>query len=294
MAPPSPRRPGFSKRAQMGLFAGYVVAVSGALLGMLLIVTAVVDPRGNAAIQTFLGDVFAPVSKAGRWVVVEARDIGQSIGAYFDAASRNKAMAAELKAAREKLIASSNDTRELHRIKRLLKMSEHVERPVTTARLVASTGASSRRFAILGAGAADGVANGQTVIAPEGLVGRVIATGRRSARVQLIVDSGATVPVRRLSDGLPALATGKGDGSLELRPLTGGENPFRKRDLFVTSGIGGVYRPGIPVAISIGTGREGVRALPLAQPGRLDFAIIEREFIETPPPPPNELPQGEE
>jgi rod shape-determining protein MreC len=277
----------------MSLFAGYVIAVSGALLGLLLIITSVVDQRGNAAIQTFLGDIFAPVSKAGRWVVQQGRGAGESMSAYFDAASRNKAMAHELKEAREKLIAAQTDARELHRIKRLLKMHERVARPVTTARLVASTGASSRRFALLGAGAGDGVANGQTVIAPEGLVGRVVATGRQSARVQLIIDSGATVPVMRLSDGLPALATGKGDGALELRPLLGGQTPFQKGDLFVTSGTGGVYRPGIPVAISVENGRDGVRALPLAQAQRLDFAIVEAEFLETPPLPDNELPQGE-
>jgi rod shape-determining protein MreC len=81
MAPPSPRRPGFSKRAQLGLFAGYVVAVTGGLLGLLLVVTAQVDPAGNAGIQTVLSDIFSPISRTGRAVVTAMRDGGESFSA---------------------------------------------------------------------------------------------------------------------------------------------------------------------------------------------------------------------
>ncbi len=269
----------------MGLFTGYVIAVSGALLGLLLIITSQVDPQGNAAIQTVLGDIFAPFSRAGRAVVMAVRRADDSVSAYIDAGSRNRAMATELKAARQKLIKGEVDAREARRLKRLLRMVERTNGEVVTARLVSSTGASSRRFAILAAGAADGVANGQTVLSPEGLVGRVVATGRHSARVQLISDTDIYVPLRRLSDGIPALAVGKGNGLLELRPLAFGNTPFRKNDLFVTSGTGGVYRPGIPVAISLGQGREGVRAAPLADPAGLDFGIVVQEFVEPLPPP---------
>lgn len=294
MAPPSPRRPGFSKRAQMGLFASYVVAVTGALLGLLLIVTAQVDPKGNAAIQNLLGDIFSPVSRGGRAAVMAIRDWAGSIGAYIDAGSKNKAMAAELKAARQKIIKGQADALQVERLKRTLAMVERIGGTVLTARLVSSTGASSRRFAILGAGAADGVAVGQPVLSSEGLVGRVVSTGRFSARILLIIDAENIVPVKRLSDGTPALAIGTGDGRLELRTLTAGANPFKLRDIFVTSGTGGVYRPDIPVAIASSQSADKTLALPLAAPARLDFGIVEQVFIEEPPPQASTLPRGEE
>jgi rod shape-determining protein MreC len=275
----------------MGLFAGYVVAVFGALLGLLLVVTARVDPKGNAAIQTMLADLFAPVSSASRSVVMVLQNGAENVSAYWNAGSKNKAMTKELAAAKEKLIKGQNDALEVSRLKRALRMVEHVGAPVITARLVSSTGASSRRFAILGAGANDGVMNGQPVMSPDGLVGRISATGRTSARVQLIIDTDTIVPVKRASDGLPALAVGTGDGRLELRPLAAGLNPFRARDIFVTSGTGGVYRPGVPVAVATSRSRDRTLAVPLAQPARLDFAIVEREFIEQPPLPPSELPR---
>jgi rod shape-determining protein MreC len=294
MAPPSPRRPGFSKRAQLGLFTGYVVAVTGALLGLLLIVTSQVDPAGNAAIQTLLTDVFAPVSRAGRAVVTASRGAGENISAYFNAASKNNAMAREIRASRQKLIDAKVIELENKRLKRLVMLVEQKPGARIVARLISSTAGSSRRFAILDAGAAEGVANGQIVISPEGLVGQISATGRHSSRVRLITDTDSTIPVRRVSDGLIALAVGKGDGRLEMNAQTAGTNPFHVRDIFVTSGAGGVYRPGIPVAIGITQGRDGTLARALADPSQLDFAIVEPEFVEQPPLSPSELPKANE
>ncbi len=293
MAPPSPRRPGFSRRAQYSLFAGYVIAVVGALVGLLLVLTARFDPQGNAAIQNFFGDLFSPVSRAGRAGVDASKNGGSTIAAYFDAASKNKAMTAELKAAREKLIKGQVDALEVERLKKLVKLVEEHNEPVISARLVSSTGTSSRRYAVLSAGASNGVLNGQPVLSAEGLVGRIVQTGRISSRVLLIVDSGNIVPVKRASDGLPALAVGIGDGRLELRPLAAGSNPFRQGDIFVTSGAGGLYRPGIPVAVGMKPGRDGTMGAPLASPSRLDYAIVEPAYVQQPPPPPDELPRGE-
>lgn len=287
MAPPSPRRPGFSRRAQYGLFASYVVAVLGAVLGLLLIITARFDPAGNSALQGLLSDIFAPLSAAGRSVVGGITGAGDAVGAYINAGSKNRAMANELKAARQKLIQGQNDAREVRRLKALVGMVERLPDRVAVAQLVSSTGSSSRRYATLNAGAANGVQPGQPVRAPEGLVGRVVQVGRWSARVLLITDGGNIIPVQRASDGIPALAYGLGDGRIDLRPLAAGNNPFKVGDIFVTSGTGGIYQPNIPVAIGIKSSRDGTYGRPLANPSQLDYAVVEREFIAPLPPPPD-------
>ena len=290
MAPPSPRRPGFSKRAQMSLFAGYVISVAGLLMGLLLLITARMDPKGYSAIQSALADLFAPISRTGQAMVMTIRGGGESVSAYWDAAAKNKAMAQELKAARVKLIKGEADALEVARLKRTLAMAQRIESPIVTAPLVSSTAASTRRYAILGAGAGDGVAIGQTVASPEGLVGRITAVGRASSRVLMIIDGDNRVPVKRVRDGAPALAIGTGDGRLELQTLAAGANPFKVGDVFVTSGIGGVYRPGIPVAIATRQSRDKTLALPLAHPSQLDFGIVERPYLIEPPLPANQIP----
>jgi rod shape-determining protein MreC len=292
MAPPSPRRPGFSRRAQYGLFAGYVVAVIGALLALLLIITSRLDPSGNSAIQGFLADMFAPISSASRAVVRTGQATFDQSSYYFDAASKNEAMTAEVKASRLALIKGRADALENARLKRLLGLVER--RPVApvTARLISSTGASSRRYATLDAGIGDGVRIGQPVRGPDGLVGRISQAGRSVSRVLLITDSGTIIPVKRLSDGMPGLAIGSGTGSLELRALASGNDSFRRGDILITSGTGGIYQPGIPVGIIYRRDRQSTMIRPFADPTALDFAIVEPIFVPELPPPPSDLPQG--
>lgn len=279
MAPPQNRRSGFSRRAQYGLFASYVIAIAGMLIGLLLAITARFDPQGHAAIQGIFTDLTAPISGASRSASGAVSSGFDGISAYIEAGSKNRAMEAELRAARTKLIEAQAMARENARLQKLAKLVENRPDTIVSTRLVASTGTSTRRYATLAAGSLQGVASGQPVRSADGLVGRVVATARITARVVLITDGGNVVPVRRISDGMPALATGRGDGMLDIRALEAGQNPFKVGDLFVTSGAGGVYPPDVPVAVVRQSNREAGVARPFADPNRLDFAIVLPPYV---------------
>lgn len=291
MAPPSRARAGFSRRAQYGLFASYVIAVAGILFGLLLAVTARFDPQGHAAIQSYFADLTSPIANAGRSLVSGGAAGIDGVSAYIEAGSKNRALEAELRQNRAALIEARATKRENHRLQRLARLVDQSPDIVTSARLITSTGASSRRYATLSAGSLQGVVTGQPVRTSEGLVGRIVAAGRISARVLLITDGGAVVPVRRLSDGFPALATGRGDGGLDIRALQAGSNPFKIGDVFVTSGAGGIYPPDVPVALAKVEQRDVTIARPLADPARLDFAIVLPPFVAPDPTLP-QPPQG--
>jgi rod shape-determining protein MreC len=286
MAPPSPRRPGFSRRVQFSLFAGYVFAIVGVLFALLLIVTARVDPAGHSALQSVVADVTSPISSTLRAAVNTAKDLGGGTSAYFDAASKNRTMSQELTLARRKLIEGEAHALENRRLKRLLAIVDQRKPRPVTARIVSSSASSSRRYATLAAGVVHGVEVGQPVRAADGLVGRVVQRGQFASRVLLIIDSETIVPVKRVTDGTPALAIGLGDGRIELRALAAGTNPFKIGDIFITSGTGGIYAPGIPVAISVRRTRDATFGRPLASPATLDFAIVEPVYIAPLPPPP--------
>lgn len=278
MARPSNRRPGYSRRAQYGLFFGYVTAVSGAVVAVLLLVISAVDPAGFGALRGAVSDATLPVSAGGRAVIRTVGDFGSNVGAYIDAAGKVRTLEARAKANETRLIQARAVAIENARLKRLLRIVEQGTTPVVSARLVASSASSIRRFAVLSAGFTSGVRSGMPVRSAEGLVGRIAGAGAFSARVALITDGGTVVPVMRNRDGLPAIATGTGEGGIDIRTLGAESNPFRRGDVLVTSGTGGVYPPNVPVAIVTRVNRDAALAVPVADPARLDYAIVERPF----------------
>jgi rod shape-determining protein MreC len=278
VARPSNRRPGYSRRAQYGLFFGYVAAVSGAAVALLLLILSAVDPNGFGALKGAISDATLPITSGGRWIVERTGDAGGSIGSYIDAAGKVRRLEAAARANQTKLIEARALAFENARLKRLLGIAERGVKPVAVARLVGSTGSSIRRYAILNAGYLDGVRNGMPVRGPGGLVGRIASAGAVSARVSLITDGGTIVPVRRVPDGTPAIATGTGDGLIDIRALGAENATFKRGDVFVTSGAGGVYPPNVPVAIITRKTPETFLALPVADPAALDFAIVEPPY----------------
>lgn len=274
MAPPSTRRPGFSRKAQFGLFIGYVIAVGGILFALMLLVVAMVDPTGFSALKGAALDVTHPVSAGGRSAVGFFEGIGGNISNYFMAGAENAALKKRLAAERRMIVEARAVLLENSRLKGLLKLTQEVQEPVAVTRIVGSTLDGPRRLATLSAGTSSGVQNGQPVRSPDGLVGRVIETGHWSSRVLLVSDGASAVPVRLVRDGTPAIAAGHGDGTIDLKTLELGKNPFRRGDILVTSGTGGVYPPNVPVAVVTAVQGDRTVAKPLADPAGLDFAIV--------------------
>jgi len=279
MAQPAKRRSGtYSRRVQYSLFLGYVFAIAGMIVAVLMLAISIVDPRGFAAIKGAALDVTTPVSAGGRGVVRFFTGIGDTVSDYWQAGSQNAALNDELNAARRELVAAQAAQAENRRLTQLLGLARQVNDEVALVRVVGSSFEAPRRTATLSAGRSSGIEPGQPVRAPEGLIGRVIEVGQWAARVLLVTDGSSNVPVRLVRDGTPAIAVGRGDGTIELRTLEVGQNPFRPGDLLVTSGIGGVFPPGVPVAIVARLDGDSAIARPIADPARADFAIVQRAF----------------
>lgn len=284
MPPPNDRRPGFSRRAQLGIFTGYVAAIAGVIAGVVLIVIAVIDPGSFAFLRRGANEVVAPVGAAGSAARTGTRGFFQRIGDYIDAGNTNAALRREVAAARVQQIRSAALAEENRRLKALLGVAEASGRPVAVARLVASTSASTRRFAIIGAGSRQGARVRMPVRSATGLVGRILEVGPNTARVLLITDSENVVPVRRASDGVAAFSEGRADGRLRLRLINIGVNPLKRGDVFVTSGSGGIYRPGIPVAQVEELLADGAIARIVSDPAASEFVIVDPVFQELPDP----------
>ncbi|MCW2388064.1 rod shape-determining protein MreC [Sphingobium sp. B11D3B] len=278
MAPPGNRRPGFNRKAQYGLFASYVIALLGAVAGLLMLIVSIADPAGFAGLRSAAAEVTRPISSNLRSVVVGVGNMEEEFAAYINAGSQNAALRRQVEANRTRLIEAEAIRQENIRLRDLLKLTETDQGVVAAGHLISSTPASAARLARLDMGRSEGVSAGMPVRAPEGLVGRVLRAGPNTADVLLLIDEGNIVPVRRTSDNIPGISSGRGDGTVEIRALNAERNPFKPGDVLVTSGIGGLYRSNIPVAIVARREGEKAIAIPLANPSRVELVVVQAPF----------------
>jgi rod shape-determining protein MreC len=265
----------------MSLFASYVVAVVGAVIALLLVLLARFDPSAFQTLRQGAAEIFAPVARGSGDVTGSVGSLDDTVSAYLRAGSQNIALRRALDRTRSELLEARALRQENRELKALLKLGADNVEAVAVTRLLGSTGSSARRYATLDAGRNRGIESGMPLRAPEGLIGRVLDVGPSVSRVLLLSDVATVVPVRRSRDGLPALASGRGDGNLDIRALNVGINNFERGDIFVTSGTGGLYQPNIPVGIVVATQSDGAVARPLAHPARVTAVLVERAFRDS-------------
>ncbi len=275
MAPNSSRRSGHSRRAQYSVFTGYLLAGIGALIGAGLLVISYWQPSAFADLRGAATDVAAPAGEGAAVVRGGSDSFWDRITAYYQAGQQNAALREEVEIARIRLAEAEAVEQENIRLKGLLGLSVTETEPVAVARLVGSSSTSSRRFAYLGAGRDDGVEIGMSVRSARGVVGRVLEVSRSSSRILLLTDSESVLPVRRATDETVAFAEGRGDGLLRIRLINLGINPLEVGDIFLTSGAGGYYRPGVAVAILSEKTNDGGIARLIADPSATDFVSVE-------------------
>jgi rod shape-determining protein MreC len=271
-------RPGWSRRAQYGLFFSFLAVIAGIIVGVILLTLSLVAPQTFARVRGAALDVTGPVAGALQEVTATASGVFTGAGNYWDAASQNAQLKRERKAMLQRMIEAKAIFQENLQLKATLQLREHQRTTLAVGRIVGSSFNSPRRFAILSVGSRDGVKVGMPVRSPEGLVGRIMDAGELASRVLLVSDRANIVPARLLRNGIPVIAQGRGDGTIDVRPLEVGRNPFKPGDIIITSGTGGLYPPLVPIARVVKLDDDGAVALPLADPSIISFATVEAPF----------------
>lgn len=292
-----PGRSSGSRRDARAELTATVLGVGAVLVGLALLVMSRVTPDRFNLMRGLTLDGVSQAGSVARAPVRWLSAASEHVNGYFGAVTRNRALEDEnARLAREASLADSL-REENARLKRMLRLIEPARRRVAVARVAGGSAASPIDTAIISAGRGDGVAVGQPVFTDEGLMGRVIETGLTSARVLLVTDAASRIPVRVPRTGASALLSGAGRGVAELDFVSGVDlkTAVTVGDRLVTSGEGGVFPPGVPVADVTGT--EGARAFarPVAKPATLGFVVVEAIWLPPPtgtvggPPPPDQL-----
>ncbi len=142
-----------------------------------------------------------------------------------------------------------------------------------TARVIGDASGAFVRSVLITAGARDGVRKGQAVVNSSGLVGRVVETGARSARVLLLTDLNARIPVVVEATRVAAILAG--DNSDRQRLIFLPKNArVSVSDRIVTSGRGGMLPAGLPIGAVTSVDGDSVRVQPFANWHTLEYVRV--------------------
>ena len=137
---------------------------------------------------------------------------------------------------------------ENRRLRAALNAAQPLEQDLLLAEVIPVRGDARRQIVLVNRGSRDGVFVGQAALVAEGLLGQVLHVGPRTAEILLLSDDTHAVPVRIARTGQRAIAQGTGNGErMEIRYLPSNAD-VKEGDVLVTSGLGGIFPPGYPVA----------------------------------------------
>ena len=218
----------------------------------LAIALMVVDARLHLAspIRSVVATALYPL----QWLMLQPVRAVKAVGSYFsslDSAQSAEAQAQEklalqaMRAAQVELLALEN-----LRLRELLDLSARLPSPSQGAEVLYDAGDPYTRKVVINRGSIQGVSDGAPVLDGQGVLGQVTRVYPLNAEVTLLTDRSQAIPVLNTRTGVRGLAYGlprAGAGALELRfvPINA---DVQEGDLLTTSGLDGVYPPGLPVA----------------------------------------------
>ena len=203
-------------------------------------------PGGRTAGESWLLAAVSPFVSGVGALEGASRDVATWASSRRALLAANRALSSEV----ERLEGEALRLRDAERDKaRLLELFGAFPSPpagTVPARLIAVESSDLFRTGLLDRGSSDGVRVDGIVVAPGGLVGRVIALGPHTARLQLLFDKSAAAGVLLPRGARAAVAKGDGKGGITVEYVPTIE-PVEKNDVVVTSGTDGVYPNGLKV-----------------------------------------------
>lgn len=231
-------------------------------------------PQVMSSIQNFGVQVFAPVMYVLRLPVNGVESITATLEDHWGAMVENQALREEVERLRRELNASAGLPRENAELRQLLYMaSEKVPNPIA-AKVLLDSSSPYAHSVLINVGKEKDIKNGNAVLDGQGLVGRVLSTGRGVSRVLMITDFNAHFPAMIAETGVQGLVHGQNSE----RPLfVPAVNDFdiENGQLVVTSGVAGLFPEGIPIGrIFLKDGQ--MQIVPEANMQKLTQVLIDR------------------
>ena len=242
-----------------------------AVVVVFAIILAILSHFGDGAVSRAAGTLISPVEKAFAWAVRPVARFGDNITDADDLRVENEELKAKINELERENRSVEDYINENKRLKEMLSLiDEMTGKEVITASVVSADSDGFSETIVINRGAKDGISVGDAVVSTLGVVGRVKETDAHWSRVTTLISTSHSLGVRVSRTGDIAVCEGDSsllkDNLIKLDYLPG-ETQVIEGDIIETSGVGGVYPPGLIVG--------KVSSLKKDNSGRLDYAVIE-------------------
>lgn len=260
--------------------ARYVVLV--VLLGHVVLISAQVDlsETGSSPLEVVAFGVF---SEAQALVSTGINGFQRSWRRYValrDVEVENGVLREQLSELTFRLQQERSLTSRTESLQRLLDLRKSIPIRTQSARVIGVDATPYFRIVTIDRGSSDGVRSNLAVVAPEGVVGRVIdPVSRRTSKVQLLIDRNAAAGARlERTRVVGVVSAGTGESRLSLNYVSNFTDVI-DGDVVVTSGTDGIYPKGFVIGRVTSAGRsDGLYKNIHIQP-EVDFSGLEYVLV---------------
>jgi rod shape-determining protein MreC len=257
--------------------AGYLLVA--VVLGHVVLISAQIGSRsGVPVLEAVTFGIFAEVQRTvsaglagmrGAWTgYIDLRRVRSQNDAL-----RRRLAEVQVELQRERALADRS-----RGLERLLELRDQSTWPTVAAAVIAAGATPDFRTVTVDKGARDGLRRDMAVIAPAGVVGRVVVPSARAAKVQLLIDRNAAAGALVKRSRAQGVIVGRGDDRLRLEYVSETAD-IAVGDLVMTSGIDGIFPKGfvigsVDVAEKSGTGYKRILVRPA-----VDFQALEEVLV---------------
>jgi rod shape-determining protein MreC len=173
----------------------------------------------------------------------------ESINSYADLKKENDGLRRQQLIDQARLLKFAALEKENIRLRALLENSFKLGEQVLIAELLSVKTAPYEHIVLVNKGTRFGVHPQQPVLDANGVVGQVFRALPLSSEIMLITDPNHAIPVQVNRNGLLTIAVGSGQLNRLILPFLPNNADIRPGDLLITSGLGGTFPQGYPVAV---------------------------------------------
>ncbi len=257
---------------QLRLFLAILLSAS------LMLADSRLDAFAN--VRYLLNSAIAPLQYAANLPREMLDGVSSQVSSHQRILSENKALKRDVLVMQSEVLLLDQLKQENQRLRELLGSPFVRDERKMIAEVMAVDSDPYSHQVMIDKGRIDGVYEGQPVINEKGIVGQISYVGAHNSRVLLLIDPTHAIPIQVVRNDIRVIASGSGQSDLMQLEHVPSSTDIEVGDLLVSSGLGGRYPEGYPVAyvteFSFDNKRPfaQIKARPTVQFDRLRYLLL--------------------